>query len=34
MQQIYDAFVTALGLIVTLDPGLVEIIRLSLEVMG
>jgi tungstate transport system permease protein len=32
MQQIYDAFATALRLIVTLDPGLVEIVRLSLEV--
>ena len=32
MQQIYDAFATALRLIATLDPDLVEIVRLSLEV--
>ena len=32
MQQFYDSFATALGLIVTIDPGLVEIVRLSLEV--
>ena len=32
MQQIYDAFATAVRLIATFDPGLVEIVRLSLEV--
>jgi len=32
MQQIYDAFATAVRLIATFDPGLVEVVRLSLEV--